>query len=105
MLPFLLPHAAFVSATTASELYNATYGICMGAYCVGGTLSYFLAAYAPVFFNLLALLLLMVFVTILYITGVAIYKKGTCKRKKAHRYSTASDLPAVSNEKTKEDCT
>ena len=51
----------------------------MSSYCFGGTLSYFLAAYIPVFFNLLALLMLMVFGAILYITGVAIYKKLTCK--------------------------
>ena len=68
----------------------------MSSYCFGGTLSYFLAAYILVFFNLLALLMLMVFGAILYLTGVAIYKKLSCKCKKAHR-DTASDMQAIAS--------
>ena len=69
----------------------------MGCYCIGGTLSYFLAAYIPVFFSLLALLMLMVFGVILYITGVVMYKKDTCSCKKADGGSTASEMNAVSD--------
>ena len=69
----------------------------MSSYCFGGTLSYFLAAYIPVFFNLLALLMLMVFGAILYLTGVAIYQKLTCKCRMTHRDSTTSDMQAIAS--------
>ena len=93
---FPVSHVAFISSTTSSELHNATFGICMSSYCFGGTLSYFLAAYIPVFFNLLALLMLMVLGALLYLTGVAIYMKLTCKCKAAHR-DTASDMQAIAS--------
>lgn len=71
----------------------------MGCYSIGGTASYFLAAYTPVFFNLLILLMLMLFGATLYITGVLIYKKDTCYCRKAFKDNTASDtqLPAIPN--------